>query len=193
MYEYLDGVVASRKPTALVLEVHGVAYRLAVSLATLEALPKVGARARVWTWLKVAEDELSLYGFATVEERSVFLELVEGVDGLGPRRAMAILSGTAPAELRAAIEAGDAVRLRRVRGIGPKLADKIIFALKGKLPKDEGMAPEAASKRSDAVQALVQLGYVRAEAESAVERVLKAAGQDDLAAEELVRRSLHHV
>jgi Holliday junction DNA helicase RuvA len=193
MYEYLKGTLAVKKPAFAVLDVGGVAYRLAISLATYEALPPEGRAATVYTFLKVGQDELSLYGFATEEERRIFSELVGVVDGLGPRRALAILSSAPVATLRQIVDAGDAARLRRIKGIGPKLADKIIFELKGKLPKDEGLAPEAASCKQDAVQALVSLGYGRAEAEGAVERVLAGVGGKSVSAEELVRDSLRHV
>lgn len=191
MYDFFEGRLVSKKPSHVVVECGGVGYRLSISLTTYAELPAEGQRARVFAYLKVAEDDLALYGFAGEAERSIFAELVGTVSQLGPRRAMAILSSAPAGVLREIVDAGDAARLRQIKGIGPKMADKIVFELKGRLPKDEGTAPEDASKKGDAVHALVSLGYGRREAEAAVERVAKADGA--LEPEDLVRRALRFV
>ena len=195
MYAYFHGRLVSKKPAEVVIDVGGVAYRLFISLSTFEALPSEGAEATVHTHLKVSENAMTLYGFATVEERRIFLDLIEGVSQLGPRRALAILSSAPVHSLREIVDAGDTKRLRRIKGIGPKMADKIVFELKGKLPKDAGMTPEVASQKDDAIHALVSLGYLLREAETAVDRALDANANSDgeLSAEDLVKRSLRHV
>lgn len=193
MYEYFHGTLASKKPSQIVVDVGGVAYRLNVPISTYEALPGTGAEVRVYTYLKVGDDAMTLYGFASLEERRIFTELIDTISGLGPRKALAILSSTTIPEFRAAVDGGDAARLRRIKGIGARLADKIIFELKGKLPQDEGLTPELTSKKGDAIYALVSLGWGRKEAESAVERTLQEQSGDAISAEELVKHSLRHV
>lgn len=191
MFDSFEGRLAIKKPSHVVVDCGGVGYRLSVSLTTYAALPAEGQRVRLYAYLKVSDDDLALYGFSTEAERGIFTELVGTVSQLGPRRAMAILSSAPAATLREIVDAGDTARLRQIKGIGPKMADKIVFELKGRLPKDEGLAPEDASKKGDAVHALVSLGYDRREADAAVAKVIKSDGA--LEPEELVRRALRFV
>src|SRR5882762_6085442 len=114
MYDHLRGRLASRKPTHLVIEAGGVGYRVDIPLSTYAAIPASG-EVTVFTYLKVSEDAMRLYGFATERERELFRRLVEGVTGLGPARAVAILSNIGVADLQRAIEEGDAEALKRVR------------------------------------------------------------------------------
>src|SRR5689334_7061012 len=150
MYDHLRGRIAVRKPTHLVIDVAGVGYRVDIPLSTYEAMPTSG-EAMVYTYLKVAEDALRLYGFATERERDLFRRLVDGVSGLGPARAVAILSNISVTELQRAIEEGDAGALKRVRGIGDKLASRLIVELKGRLLDElaAGKGSEAASLERD--------------------------------------------
>src|SRR5258705_2356146 len=106
MYDHLRGRLVSRKPTHLVIEAGGVGYRIDIPLSTYEAIP-ISGEVTVYTWLKVGEDALRLYGFATERERDLFQRLVDSVNGLGPARAVAILSNVSVAQLQRAIEEGD--------------------------------------------------------------------------------------
>ncbi|HEY3225367.1 MAG TPA: Holliday junction branch migration protein RuvA [Planctomycetota bacterium] len=193
MYDHLRGRLASRKPTYLVIEAGGVGYRVEIPLSTYEAIPASG-EVTVYTWLKVGEDVLRLYGFATERERDLFQKLVESVNGLGPARAVAILSNVSVAQLQRAIEEGDADTLKRVKGIGDKLANRLIVELKGRLPDElaAGKGPESASLERDAASALVALGYESSEAEKAVRKARRDLGSE-ARVEDVIRRSLSHV
>ena len=191
MYDYLSGRLSARHPTYAVIDAGGVGYRVEIPLSTYEKLPREGV-VKLYTWLRVSDDDLRLFGFLSERERAIFLRLVEGVQQLGPSKALAILSSASPEELARAIEQGDAAYFRRVKGIGEKLANRVVLELKGKLPEEAGKGAEGASVSRDAVSALVALGYDRREAEEAVRRARKdAAG--DVAVEDLIRRSLAHV
>lgn len=191
MYDYLSGKLAVRKPSYAVVEAGGVGYRVEIPLSTYEKLPRDGP-VKLFTWLRVTDDDLRLYGFATEREREIFLRLVEGVQQLGPSKAVAILSSVSPEELARAIEEGDVAFLKNIRGIGEKIANRLVVELKGKLPAAAGKEPPEASLSRDAVAALVSLGFDRRQSEEAVRRARKEVGADG-AVEELIKRSLAHV
>ncbi|HEU4339916.1 MAG TPA: Holliday junction branch migration protein RuvA [Planctomycetota bacterium] len=193
MYDHLRGRITVRKPTHIVLDVAGVGYHVDIPLSTYEALPTSG-EVLVYTYLKVAEDAMRLYGFATERERDLFRRLVEVVSGLGPSKAIAILSNIGVQDLQKAIEEGDAGSLKRVKGIGDKLASRLIVELKGRLPDElaAGKGSEAASLERDAMSALVALGYDPSAAGQAVRKARKDLG-GDARVEDVIRRSLAHV
>lgn len=191
VFDFLSGRIAVRKPAMLVVEAGGVGYRVEIPLSTYRKIPEAGS-AKVFTTLRISDEGIRIFGFATEAEREVFLKMVETVPQLGPAKAMAILSSLEAEDLRRAVEEGDAESLRRVRGIGPKIADRLVLELKGKLPAAGDGAGEGAGEPSisrDTVQALVSLGYVRAEAEEAVRRARKEL-RNGVDVEELVRRCL---
>ena len=192
MYDYLSGRLAVRKPSYVVIDVGGVGYRVEIPLSTYEKLPREG-EVQMYTWLRVAENELRLYGFATMREREIFLLLVEGVQHLGPSKAVAILSSVNPEDLARAIDEGDVAFLKNIRGVGAKIANRLVVELKGKLPSAAGKEGPDASLTRDAVGALVSLGYDRRQAEDAVQRARKDLGKDGVAVEELIKRSLANV
>jgi Holliday junction DNA helicase RuvA len=190
VYDYISGRLVVRKPTYCVVDANGVGFRLEIPLSTFEKLPRDGP-VRLLAYLKVAEDDQKLFGFATEHERDLFLQLLQ-VSQLGPSKAVQILSGITVAELRRAIADGDAATLKRVRGIGDKLANRLIVELRGKLPEEAaGKDPEAASRTQDAVGALVALGWDRGAAETAVRRALKDVGAG-APVEDIIRRSFAH-
>jgi len=191
MYDFLRGRLAVRKPSYVVVEAGGVGYRVEIPLSTYEKLPRDG-EVRLFTWLKVSEDALRLYGFATEREREIFLRLVEGVQQLGPAKALAILSSASPEELIRAVEQGDVGFLRGIRGVGEKIANRLVVELRGKLPAESGAESAESSVVRDAVAALMALGYDRRQAEEAVRRARKDLGEA-AAIEDLVKRSLAHV
>lgn len=192
MYDYLSGRLAVRKPSHAVIDVGGVGYRVEIPLSTYEKLPRDG-EVQLFTWLRVAEDDLRIFGFATERERQIFLQLVEGVQHLGPAKAVAILSAVDPEALARAIEEGDVAFLRNIRGVGAKIANRLVVELKGKLPSGAGEEGPDASLTRDAVGALVSLGYDRRKAEEAVQRARKDLGKDGVAVEDLIKRSLANV
>ncbi len=168
MIARLRGTPVSTSPDGLVLDVGGVGYLLA---ATPTAVRKAGGAGEVTleTYLHVREDVLQLYGFADAEERELFLHLLS-VSGVGPKVALAIVSGSRPAELRRAIALEDTARFEAIPGIGRKTAQRVVLELKEKLASATG-APEAGGQHADrfvARDALVELGFSVLEAERAL-------------------------
>jgi Holliday junction DNA helicase RuvA len=173
MIALVAGEVSVRRPDHVVLETaSGVGYRLAVSAETLRQVPAAGGSVSLLTHLVVREDALSLYGFATEEERDLFLLLI-GVQGVGPKMAQAVLSGGAPRELIASVAAGDVKRLTAVPGIGKRTAERIIVELREKVgaledvPAGDGTITvrRADDPYSLARDGLVELGFSLEEAE----------------------------
>lgn len=191
MYDFLSGRIAVRKPEYAVVDVNGVGYRVEIPLSTYEKLPREGT-VKLFTFLKVSDDDLRLYGFATEREREIFLKLVDTVQQLGPSKALAILSSVSPEALSRAIEEEDVAFLKAIKGIGEKIAHRLIVELKGKLPSAAGKGPEDSSTSKDAVGALVSLGYDRRQAEEAVRKALKDL-KGEAPVEEVIKRSLTHV
>ncbi len=203
MYEYLEGRVVLRSTTRLVIEVHGVAYDVAVPLGA-DFRPTVREdgkeSVRVWTHFVVREDAHQLFGFPDTRARELFRLLLQ-VRGVGPSLAQAILSGLAEEELLGAIAQDDPSVLMRIRGVGKKTAEQILLDLRDRAPKphpasagDKTLRPASpASARSermaDAVRALLSIGYSENEARRSVERALEKVSSEDL--EELVRTALH--
>ena len=168
------GEVAVRRPDHVVVETAGgVGYRLAVSAETLRQVPGVGRAVSLHTHLVVRDDALALYGFATEEERDLFLALI-GVQSVGPKVALAVLSGGTPRELVAALVAGDVARLQAVPGIGKRTAERIVVELREKVgvPNDLG-APITVTRGDDprhlARDGLLELGFQPAEAQALLE------------------------
>jgi Holliday junction DNA helicase RuvA len=161
----ISGAVAVRRSDHVVVDCHGVGYRLAVSAETLRAVPAVGRDVLLHTHLVVREDALALYGFATEEERDLFLMLL-GVQTVGPKMALAVLSGAPPRELLSAVAAGDVTRLK-APGVGKRTAERIIVELREKvgtaLPGDAITVARSDDPVSQAREALLGLGYSSAE------------------------------
>jgi Holliday junction DNA helicase RuvA len=173
MIASVRGEVLVRRPDHVVVESAGVGYRLTVSAETLRAVPAHGQEASLHAHLVSRDDSLALYGFATEEERDLFLQLI-GVSGVGPKVAIAVLSGGTPRELVRAISTGDAKRFQAVPGVGKRTAERIIVELRERIAEavDEAASADAAvsdDPRVLAVQGLVGLGYERSEAESLIQ------------------------
>ena len=169
MIALVSGRVAVRRSDHVVIDCGGVGYRLAISSETLRQVPAIGNEILLHTHLIVRDDALALYGFATEEERELFLLLL-GVQSVGPKVALAVLSGGPPRELIAALAAGDAARFQAVPGIGKRTADRIIVELREKV----GVAPpespsirvtRADDPRSLAREGLLGLGFAPVEAD----------------------------
>ena len=178
-----------------VIDVGGVAFKCAVSMSTLRALPRIGGQATLYTYLNVREDALDLYGFYTRAELDCYKRLT-AISGVGPKAALAILSEMAPEDVALAAAAGDAKRFTRASGVGTKLAQRIILELKDKvkglsfagtelaIAADPGV-PSASGNAAQAAEALVTLGYSPSEAAAAVSRL-----DSQLPPEELIRLAL---
>jgi Holliday junction DNA helicase RuvA len=164
------GPVLLRGPDHVVLEAAGVGYRLAVSALTLRAVPPVGREATLLAHLVVREDVMALYGFASEEERALFLLLV-GVQGVGPKVALAVLSGGTPRELLNAIASGDTGRFQAAPGIGRRTAERIVVELRPKVgPEDPIVVTRSDDPRSLAREGLLGLGMSPAEADALLDR-----------------------
>jgi holliday junction DNA helicase RuvA len=173
----LRGTVAARTPAGIVLDVGGVGYLVA---ATPRVTARVGEEAIVETHLHVREDALQLYGFASADERELF-ELLLGVSGIGPKVALAIVSGSPPAELRRAVLRDDLARFEAIPGIGRKTAQRVVMELKDKLAA-EPVAAGSTGESLMARDALVELGWSVIDADRALADV-----DDSLPVEEQVR------
>jgi Holliday junction DNA helicase RuvA len=188
----LAGTLAEKTAERLVVDVGGVGYAVHVSLQTFAALPPAGAQVRLLVHTEVREDAIELIGFADETERALF-HILRKVKGLGPRTSLAVLSGMPAPALAAVIAAGDVARLQTVPGVGRKLAERVVVecrAAAGPLANGHGPTTVPAlalgGAAEEAVSALVNLGYKRAQAEQAVHRV-DAKGRS---LEEIIRTAL---
>lgn len=166
----LTGRLAARNPPQVLLDVGGVGYELDVPMSTFFNLPAPGEPVQLLTHLVVREDAHLLYGFLTEGERSTFRELVK-ISGVGPRTALAILSGLSVAELAAAVSRQDGARLVKVPGIGKKTAERLLLELKGKLGAELALPAGGVAlsdAQADIAQALQALGYNEREAQAAI-------------------------
>ncbi len=191
----LRGILAGKHPPYLLLEVNGVGYDLEASLATFYKLPEVGQEVILYTHLAVREDAHILYGFAALDERTLFRNLIK-VSGIGAKLALLILSGMTVDSFARCIEEGDALTLTRLPGIGKKTAERLIVEMRDRigalgLAEDlNGAATRApltpVSPADDAISALVALGYKLPDAA----RMVNALDTRDLPSEEIIRRAL---
>lgn len=196
MYAYINGVVADKGHNELVIEAGGVGYSLYCSLNTVQNALSVGEMMRVYTYLNVTQDGITLFGFGTKEERAMFLRLIS-VSGIGPKTAIGILGSMSMRDLTLAIVMGDTAVLSRAPGIGKKTAQRIALELKEQISDDEveGLSASGAKNvvplRQDdpvteAMIALQSLGYTAGEAMQALSAVKDKSNQPD----ELVRLAL---
>jgi Holliday junction DNA helicase RuvA len=181
----LTGTLLDKSPSRIVVDVAGVGYDVMVPLSTFYGLGESGARVALRVHTHVREDVIALYGFATALEQDLFERLI-AISGIGPKLALAVLSGIDPAELVRAIRAQDVARLTRIPGVGKKTAERIGLELKDRLPQTAeaaGAAPAGDDIRADLLSALTNLGYKGAVAEKAVDAAIKktpAAPFEDL-------------
>ncbi len=189
----LTGVLARKEPPALLVDVNGVGYELEAPMTTFYDLPPVGEKVTLFTHLVVREDAHLLYGFSRESQRRLFRDLLK-INGVGPRVALAVLSGLSEEEFVRCVQHEDLARLIQVPGIGRKTAERLVIEMRDKLPSvTEGVAPNEAPAAttpadpvSEAVSALIALGYKPNEA-SRVVRTVPAKG---LGAEEIIRQAL---
>jgi holliday junction DNA helicase RuvA len=176
----LSGTLAEKSPPMVLVDVGGVGYEVDVPMSTFYNLPALGERVMLLTHFVVREDAQVLFGFGTAEERATFREVVK-ISGVGPRTALAILSGLSVAELAAAVSRQDSARLVKVPGIGKKTAERLLLELKGKLGPDLALPNSAAvsDAQADIAQALQALGYNEREAQAALKALPADVGVSD--------------
>jgi Holliday junction DNA helicase RuvA len=193
MIARIRGKVWEAYPNRLILDVQGVGYELHIPLSTFDHLhPSEGAVVELRTYMHVRETAHTLYGFATEEERDVFLLLIDRVSGIGPSTAMSVLSGLAVSRFKTAVVQGDVAELSKVKGLGKKTAERIILELKDKVGVTETWESAAGGGIShaaaDAEMALIALGYKQVDARKAVKKVLEI--ETNATVEELIRGAL---
>jgi Holliday junction DNA helicase RuvA len=197
MIARLRGNLVEKFPTRTLIDVDGVGYELQIPVSTFQRLPEPGDRATLLTHLIVRDDALQLFGFGTGEERDLFRLLIT-VSGVGPKIALAILSGIDLSRFRLAVSGGDVDLLRTIPGIGKKMAERLVVELRDRLPvAGEESAEERAARAlgcppevyRDAIAAMVSLGYTNAAATAAARRVI-AAQDGPIALDDLLKRAL---
>jgi Holliday junction DNA helicase RuvA len=197
---HLRGSILEKHPNRIVIDVNGVGYDVFVPLSTFYGLGDAGSGIALRIHTHVREDALVLYGFATLLEQELFERLI-GVSGIGPKVALAVLSGIEPHEFLRAIELGDLARLTAIPGVGKKTSERIVLELKDRLPRAQaaaavaGAAPAAApAMRDDVVSALVNLGYHRPLAEKSAEAAIRTIGSaSDAGFERVLKQALREV
>jgi Holliday junction DNA helicase RuvA len=177
---HLRGRLLNKQPNRIVVDVNGVGYDVSVPLSTFYGLGDEGGEIALRIHTHVREEALSLYGFATALELEVFERLI-GISGIGPKLALAVLSGIETPDLVRAIERADVARLTAIPGVGKKTSERIVIELKDRLPRlrtapaSAGSAAVPSAMRDDVLSALVNLGYHRPLSEQAVDAALKAS------------------
>ena len=205
MISYIKGPLTAIEEDVIVVEAGGVGMGIHVPLSVLDRLPGIGREVTVYTYFQVREDAMSLYGFLNRQDGEMFRQLI-GVNGVGPKAALGILSTMTPDDLRMAIVTGDAKAISRAPGIGPKTAQRLILDLKDKvsmeevlgnlaLPSDGGTSAALGTigmgeAAKEAVQALVALGYSNMEANKAVKQVEVT---ETMTAEDVLKASLRYL
>jgi len=194
---FLEGILSEALPTQIVVNVQGVGYQVLIPVSSFEKLPALGSQVKILTHLSIREDAHVLYGFSSLAERDLFRLLLHHVTGVGPKMALAVLSGM-PVELfKAAVVAGDAAAISQISGVGKKTAERIILELKDKVgvaaeweaASAKNAPSEADARLHDAVLALISLGYKQVEAHKVIQRVLKLSDTQP-SAEELIKQAL---
>ena len=180
MIAYLNGLLAEKNPASVVVECGGVGYEAMIPLSTFDRLPATGSEVKLFTRHVVREDDEMLFAFATVDERDMFAK-VTAVSGVGPKTALAVLSGFTTGDLQLAISNGDSKRIATVKGIGKKTAERIVVELRDKVNPIEALANSSVASRGeqramlrDAMLALTALGFTDDVARKMVADVLEA-------------------
>ncbi len=176
MFNSITGTITGKFSKQLFLENNGIEWDLVVPDSNLELLPPVGEKTKVYTWIQHTENAMSLFGFSSAEERSLFFDLLK-VDGVGPKGAVKIMSSATSGELKQTLESGDVALLEKIPGIGKKTAGKMMLALKGKLTLQQDSQTITITKQSefaDVVNSLVSMGYDRRQVEQKIAEISTA-------------------
>jgi Holliday junction DNA helicase RuvA len=200
MYSYIRGILADVEEDSIVIETGGVGYHIYTTVQTFDYLPSVGEEVKVYTYLNVREDAMILYGFLTKDDLRVF-KLLIGVNGIGPKGALAILSVMSTDDLRFAVLGDDAKAISKAPGIGSKTAQRVILELKDKLSLEDafeqklehtkaGTAVGTKGAQNEAVEALVALGYSSSEALKAIRGI---SIDEDTDVEDILKQALKNM
>jgi Holliday junction DNA helicase RuvA len=198
MIASLTGILKSKSPTEILIEVHDIGYTVNIPLSTYEKLGNTGSSISLLIHFHIREDIMQLFGFFTEEERRLF-KLLISVSGIGPKTAQSVLSGINVEELKSHLIKGDVNALTSIPGVGRKTAERLIVELRDKVGKgitetepipSTGVA--TAAIRIEALQALISLGYNQQIAEKAIRLVLKEVETSAISVEELIKQALRH-
>ena len=199
MISYIKGILEDMSPGMVVVDNHGIGYQMMVPMRG-ESFPKIGQEIKIYTHMHVREDDVSLFGFLSKEEKEAF-ELLIGVNGIGPKVGLSVLSTLSDYELKMAVISEDVKTISKTPGLGPKGAKKLILELKDKLSfeelEEDGVGAEIFDTSADSsdsvmitIEGLVSLGYSKSEAAIAVNKVEDAK---DLTPEELLKKALKNI
>ncbi|MCR4899443.1 MAG: Holliday junction branch migration protein RuvA [Treponema sp.] len=181
MFNSLTGIITAKFPKQVFLDTNGIEWDLCVPDSNLDMLPPVGNEARIFTWLQHTDQLMAIYGFASADERSLFMDLLK-VDGVGPKGALKIMSSVSSSRLMEVLENGDLEMLEKIPGVGKKTAGKMILTLKGKLKLSEGAGASvriaAASPYSELVASLVSMGYEKRLVEQKIAELVELLSAD---------------
>jgi len=194
MIATLTGKLAEKAPTRIVLDVQGVGYDILIPVSSYDRLPKIGESIKIHTYLHVREDAHLLFGFATVEEKELFILLIS-VSGIGPKSAIGIISSVQPREFRQAILAENLIFITALPGVGKKTAQRLVIELKEKVARISAgetitTLTVSADLTEEALMALVSLGYGKAVAEKAVARALRENPNLTLSLQDIIKLAL---
>jgi Holliday junction DNA helicase RuvA len=200
MIAFVRGILADSLPNQVTVDVNGVGYQAYIPLSTFDKLPHPGAEVKLLTHYHVTERDHVLYGFLTMDERDLFRLLIDRVSGIGPKLALAVLSGMPVADFKDAVIRSDLAALSRMKGVGKKTAERIVLELQDKVgvvqtwqDSRSAHAEHDSSRQSqtDAVLGLIALGFKQSEAQKAVTELVKSKGSDPaMTADRLIRESL---
>lgn len=181
MFNSISGIITGKFPKQLFLENNGIEWDICVPDSNLDLFGVVGSQAKVYTWLQHTDVSMALYGFATVEERSLFFDLLK-VDGIGAKGALKIMSSVSSSRLTEVLEKGDIEMLEKIPGVGKKTAAKMMLALKGKLTFNQStvsVSKNVDSSYQDVINSLVEMGYDKKNVEIKVSQILDSLKQEN--------------
>ncbi|MCB1095276.1 MAG: Holliday junction branch migration protein RuvA [Verrucomicrobiae bacterium] len=201
MITFLKGTLVDSLPNRAILDVNGVGYEVLIPISTYDKLPAPGQAVQLLTHFHVREQEQSLYGFGTHDERDLFRLLIQRVSGIGPKLGMAVLSGMTVSQFKSAVVNGDVATISKISGVGKKTAERVVLELKDKVGvadaweaatmAEGGGVAQALANVNDAVLALISLGFKQVEAHKAIQKCLKSGEfAEDAPADELIRAAL---
>ena len=201
MISYVKGSLTEKFEDSVIVEAGGIGYRIFVPTSVLEHLPKTGETVKIYTYFSVREDAMSLYGFLSRQDLEMFRQLI-GVNGVGPKSALGILSALSPDVLRLAVLSGDAKAISKAPGVGSKTAQRIILDLKDKVKAEDildgytepvsghGEVSNVGEIGKEAIEALTALGYSASEASGVVKKVTIT---ESMTAEDVLKAALKHL
>ena len=200
MFSYIKGTIEAKLSDYIILETRGIGYKIFISATAIEKLDELGTKIKIYTYLRVREDDVSIYGFVTEEELRMF-ELLIGVSGIGAKGAVSILSNITPTSFALAVISNDVTKIKSLPGIGVKTAQRIILELKDKLKTENAIESKdnenvekikqinaEESKKVEAIAALQVLGYNRKEIDKALEKV-----DNNLSVEDIIKKGLNNL